>query len=275
MSKTLPQKPETLRRRYAEAIARLAKVDDPRIEKAFAAVPREDFLPPPPWTVISGGVAEETSDLAEVYRDVLVALDRRQGINNGEPALHAAWMQAVEPRPGERVVHVGAGTGYYTAILAALVAPGGAVEAFEIDPALAAAARHNLASAEGVAVEAESAFGRKLLPADIVYVNAGVFAPDAEWLTALRPGGRLIFPWQPGARWGPAMLVRRAERGFSARAIMSVGFIVCAGQGRGRSGTITGRGLEATRSVWLLAERPPDDSATAIYDDLWFSADPA
>ena len=69
------------------------------------------------------------------------------------------------------------------------------------------------------------------------------------------------------------MLVRRAGRGFSARAIMSVGFIVCAGQGRGRAGTITSRGLESTRSVWLTTQRVPDSSATAIYDDLWFSAD--
>ena len=273
MTKTLPQNPEALRRRYAEAIARLAHAEDPRIENAFASVPREDFLPPPPWTVIAGGVAEETSDLEDIYQDVLVALDRRQGINNGEPALHAAWMQAVAPKPGEGIVHVGAGTGYYTAILASLVTPGGTVEAFEIDPDLAAAARKNLAAVGGVAVHAESAFGRPLAPADVVYVNAGVFAPDPEWLAALRPGGRLIFPWQPTVRWGPAILVRRAGRGFSARAIMSVGFIVCAGQGRGRAGTITSRGLESTRSVWLTTQRVPDGSATAIYDDLWFSAD--
>ena len=264
---------DATRRRYARTILHIAGIEDARIEAAFAAVPREDFLPPPPWTVIGGGIAEETHNVEDLYRDVLVALDRRHGINNGEPALHAAWIKAVAPQPGERVVHVGAGTGYYTAILALLVAPAGVVEAFEIEPPLAAAAAANLAPYAGTAVRAESAFGRPLAAADVVYVNAGVFAPDAEWLRALKPGGRLIFPWQPTVRWGPAMLVRRRERGYSAHALMSVGFIICAGQGRGRRGEITRRGLEATRSLHLSEQRPPDATATAIYDDVWFSAE--
>ena len=40
-----------LRRAYAGRISRLAGIDNPRIERAFAEIPREDFLPPPPWTV--------------------------------------------------------------------------------------------------------------------------------------------------------------------------------------------------------------------------------
>src|SRR5690242_16503432 len=99
--------PDTLRRRYAHRIARLADVADPRIEQAFVEIPREDFLPPPPWTIISLGDARETSELADIYENVLVAIDRRRGINNGEPALHAAWLEAVSPQPGESVVHIG------------------------------------------------------------------------------------------------------------------------------------------------------------------------
>ncbi len=121
--------PEHHRRAYAERITRLANARDPRIEQAFAAVPREDFLPPPPWTAISLGVATQVRELADIYDNVLVAIDRRRGINNGEPALHAAWLDAVGPNPGETIVHVGAGTGYYTAILAILAEPGGRVEA--------------------------------------------------------------------------------------------------------------------------------------------------
>jgi protein-L-isoaspartate(D-aspartate) O-methyltransferase len=263
----------SLRRRYARTILRLAEVADRRIEDAFASVPREDFLPSPPWTIISGGTAEVTSDLADLYQDVLVSLDPRQGINNGEPALHAAWIKAVDPVPGDDIVHVGVGGGYYTAILASLVAPDGFVEAYEIDAHLAGQATENLKGCANVTVHAGSAFGRLLPPADIVYVNAGVFAPDPEWLRTLKLGGRLVFPWQPSRQWGPAMLVRRHRRGFSAKALMSVGFIICAGQGRGRTGTITSRGLEATRSLWLDEDRAPDDTATAIYEDLWFSTD--
>src|SRR3954451_21130105 len=111
---------EHQRRRYADMVVAMAGVDEPRIHDLFASIPREAFLPPPPWTIMSRGAATRTSDIADLYDDVLVALDREQGINNGEPALHAAWLAAIDPRPGETVIHVGAGTGYYTAMLATL-----------------------------------------------------------------------------------------------------------------------------------------------------------
>lgn len=123
---------------------------DPRLERIFELVPREAFLPPGPWKVM---VAERylktpSADAAYIYQNNLVALDADKGINNGEPFLHAAWIGAVAPKPGETVTHVGAGTGYYSAILSMLVLAGGSVNAFEIDEKLAAAARHNLAPFE-------------------------------------------------------------------------------------------------------------------------------
>jgi protein-L-isoaspartate(D-aspartate) O-methyltransferase len=264
---------DAMRLRYADRIMRLAGADHPRVRDALASLPREAFLPPPPWTAMSAGTATTTSDLADIYDNVLVALDQREGINNGEPALHAAWLALIDPRPGERVIHVGAGTGYYTAILARLVAPDGPVEAYEVHPKLAAEAARNLNHESAIAVRAESAVGRALPEADVIYVNAGVFAPDPAWLHALAPGGRLIFPWQPANAWGPAMLVTRSRGGFAARALMQVGFIACSGQGRGRIGELTSTGLEMTRSVWLRSEREPDATATAVYEALWFSSD--
>jgi protein-L-isoaspartate(D-aspartate) O-methyltransferase len=266
---------EALRRAYAGRISRLAGIDNPRIERAFAEIPREDFLPPPPWTVISSGTAVQSDDLSDIYSDALVALDREHGINNGEPALHAAWLDAVDPRPGDRAIHVGAGTGYYTAILAALVGPRGHVDAYEIQEALAEAAKRNLRGLAPVDVHAESAFGRTLPAADVIYVNAGVVAPDPEWLRALAPGGRLIFPWQPLSDWGQAMLVTRRQGGFRAMPLMAVGFIRCSGELTrvAPSGAPSQSGIVSTRSVWLTQDRLPDDSATAVYGDLWFSKD--
>lgn len=260
---------------YASQIMRLAGVADARIERAFAQVVREAFLPPPPWTAISMGAALVTRDLADIYDNVLVAIDPERGINNGEPALHAAWFDAVSPQPGESVIQVGAGTGYYTAILALLVEPGGHVEAFEYEADLAAQAKRNLRDYSNVTVHAGSAFGRVLPSADIVYVNAGVLAPDTEWLRALNPGGRLIFPWQPHKGWGPAVLVRRQAAGLSARSLMNVGFISCSGT----TETISVRhlpteaDLAAIRSVWTRAERAPDASAVAVYEQVWFSSE--
>jgi protein-L-isoaspartate(D-aspartate) O-methyltransferase len=266
---------EALRRDYAGRMIDLAGIDNPRVERAFAEVPREDFLPPPPWTVISFGTAVQSQDLSDIYSDALVALDREHGINNGEPALHAAWLDAVDPRPGDRAIHVGAGTGYYTAILATLVGPEGHVDAFEIQEALAEEAKRNLLGFAHVDVHAESAFGRSLPVADVIYVNAGVVAPDPEWLRALAPDGRLIFPWQPLSDWGQAVLVTRRPAGFRAIPLMAVGFIRCSGELTrvAPSGAPSESGIATTRSLWLTRDRQPDGSATAAYGDLWFSSD--
>ena len=75
-----------------------------------------------------------------------------RGVNNGSPSLHAGWLHALSLRDGERVAHVGAGTGYYTAILAELVGRKGRVLAIEFDPALTEAARANLADRPNVTV---------------------------------------------------------------------------------------------------------------------------
>jgi protein-L-isoaspartate(D-aspartate) O-methyltransferase len=266
---------DSYRRVYAGQIARLADVRDERIERAFATIPREAFLPPPPWTAISMGAALVTRDLAEIYNNVLVAIDPERGINNGEPALHAAWIDAVSPQPGETVIHVGAGTGYYTAILALLVQPNGRVEAFEYEADLAAQAAQNLTACSNVKVHAASAFGRVLPTADVIYVNAGVVAPDVQWLRALDPGGRLIFPWQPHKGWGPALLVTRRAGGLSAQSLMTVGFISCSGTTERISAARlpTEADLAAVRSIWIRSDRSPDSSAVAVYDDVWFSSE--
>lgn len=268
-----------LRTRYAHEIMTWSREqgrDNPRVETAFASVPREAFLTPPPWRIFApGGVMDaETSDPAKLYADVLVVLDRAKGINNGQPSLHAAWLSAVDPQPGDTVVQIGIGAGYYTAILAELVGPEGRVEAYEIDERLAGIARANLSALRSVRVSASSALDAVLPRADIVYVSAGVAAPPAAWLRSLTPGGRLICPWQPAPHSGRTLFVRRTERGFSAGLFADVSFVGCVGAGPRdmRSRGMPSQRIDATRSVMLTADRPPDETSTAIYEDVWFSS---
>lgn len=274
----MPHRSPTLdhvRERYAAEIARAAWVTNPRVERAFATLPREGFLPPPPWTVFAPGegVMRETNDPADLYHDVLVVLDRRRGINNGQPSLHAAWLAALDPQPGDSAVHVGAGTGYYTALLAFLVSPGGRVEAFEIEARLAEAAARNLAAFSKVRVHPASALGAGLAASDLVYVNAALAAPDPAWLGALKPGGRLIMPWQPAPDLGVTLLVTRLAGGFRAEPGTGVAFITCAGP-RAAHARVEPGGVAATRSVWLRGDRNPDGTATVIADEVWFSSAP-
>ncbi len=57
---------------------------------------------------------ELRDDPVVLYQDVLVALAPERGVNNGSPSLHALWLDRLAPQAGERVVHIGAGTGYYS-----------------------------------------------------------------------------------------------------------------------------------------------------------------
>lgn len=221
------------RQAYAAEITRRAGVRDPRIEKAFAAVPREDFAGPPPWRLGSGGLYGRTSDddPARLYDDVLVAIDAGRGINNGQPSLHARCIDALGVKEGETVVHIGAGAGYYTAILAHLVGPTGRVVAYEIEPDIAERARTNLAGFPQVEVRARSGVDRALPEADCIYVNAAASHPVRAWLDALKVGGRLLFPLQAAHSTGDMLLITRPDEGdaWPARFLCGVVFIACEG----------------------------------------------
>ena len=81
---------ERLRARYAADILGSTGVENPRVEAAFAAVPREDFLTSRPWRILLlGGVIEKnTSDPSDLYIDVLGGARPRQG-HQQRPALAA------------------------------------------------------------------------------------------------------------------------------------------------------------------------------------------
>jgi protein-L-isoaspartate(D-aspartate) O-methyltransferase len=267
---------EEVRTFYAQQMAAASSSGDPRLERIFELVPREAFLGRGPWQIKVNGRYIETpsADPVYLYQNVLVALDAVKGINNGEPFLHAAWIGAVAPQGGDAVCHIGAGTGYYTALLSMLTLPGGSVQAFEIDEALARQAVEHLEPFAGVTVTCGDATSLPVPASDLIYVNAGVVAPPRSWLEALRPGGRLIFPWRPTDSIGLTMLLKRSESGLEAKPLMPSWFIPCIGASNADQCTkMPGRSeARSVRSAWLTADRKPDATAVAAYRDVWFSS---
>ena len=201
------------------------------LEAAFRRVPRELFLGPPPWFAVTDGgyVAVPRDDPVRVYQDALFALDRAKGINNGEPTLHARMLAALNPHLGDHVAHIGAGTGYYSAILAELVGPQGRVVGYEIEPELAARARTYLAGWSNIEVRSQSAAGVKLPAVDGIYVNAGATRPEPCWLDALKEEGGLVFPLVTADGWGVMLKARKRGDAFDVDLINRVRFIPCTG----------------------------------------------
>jgi protein-L-isoaspartate(D-aspartate) O-methyltransferase len=203
-----------------------------RLTAAFAATPRERFVGEGPWRVFTaaGYIETPSADPAFLYQDVTVALKKEGSINNGQPTLHAACLAALSPQEGETAVHIGAGSGYYTALLAKLVGPSGSVTGYEIDPDLAHRAAVNLKDQSNVIVLPRSGSEGPLPACDVIYVNAGATGPPDAWLDALRPGGRLLFPLTPAEGAGGMLLVARTEpESYSARFVCRAMFIPCAG----------------------------------------------
>jgi protein-L-isoaspartate(D-aspartate) O-methyltransferase len=235
----------TVRRAFAKQMLALADIEsDSRLEEAFAAVPRERFLGPAPWQMSRQSMGYGTlhsQDPVVLYQDALFALASNRGVNNGSPSLNARWLHALGLREGERVAHIGAGTGYYTAIIAHLVGEKGHVIAVEFDPALAEHARANLADSPNVTVIAGDGVDWPKDDVDAVYVNFSVERPAEAWLGHLRLGGRLIFPLgvpRPKPRpwggfhalYGSGFCVSRQTGGFSARWLNPASFVCAEGR---------------------------------------------
>src|SRR5262245_494108 len=230
---------ERVREEFAEKIREAAGLRNERLVRALASVRREAFLGPGPWRILC--LAElphayqltPDADPRRLYDNVLVAIDARRSLNNGEPAALLGWLDALDLAPGERFLHVGCGVGYYTAIAAAALA-GGEVIGVEIDPRLAERARRNLAPWANVAVECRDGSGIPGGPFDAIFVNAGATAPLPGWLDALAPGGRMLVPLTVGlddTELGAGHMLRvvRGPQRWPARFVSWVGIFHCAG----------------------------------------------
>ena len=265
---------EIIRRAYAKHIMAAAGVSNRRIEAAFAAVKREDFLGRGPWQVVRWGRGYEPTpswNPVYLYDDVVVAILPERHLNNGQPSLHAALIASAAPRPGEHVVHVGAGVGYYTAILHRLVGRQGRVIAFEFDAGLAARLTTNCAGMRNVSVVHGDGARALFDSADIIYVSAGATKPAEAWLDRLAEDGWLILPLTAGefpagdVRQGAVFRIERQGSDFLARRISGVAIFPCEGMRDAESQVALaaafekGRVQEVTR-LYRRDDVPDEDS---------------
>ena len=223
------------RARYVERIAKRERIVSKRLLEALAAVPREDFLPRGPWRVKSEAARSyrltPDADPVHLYDNVLVAIDARRKLDTGLPSLWAHFIDVLDVGEKDRVLQIGCGLGYFSAVLSKIVGPKGRVTAIECDERLAARAANYLRAYRNVEVVHGDGCEEFREPADAIIVHAGFSHPHPLWLQSLRPRGRLLVPLTQRDREGAALKITRKGRGFVAEAVQQIR--IFPGQGRG------------------------------------------
>lgn len=187
-----------LHRGLVNALVRQGVIRTPGVEAAFRAVPRHPFLPDVP--------------LERVYRDEAIPTHRdAAGVpisSSSQPAAMAIMLEQLDVQPGDRVLEIGAGTGYNAALLARLAGPTGSVVSVDIDEEIVAGARRHLAAAgvpEGAPITLVRGDGGDGYPAgapyDRIVLTVGAWDVAPAWVEQLGAGGRLLVPlWLRGAQ---------------------------------------------------------------------------
>lgn len=181
-----------LRQQLVEQLKARDVLHSAALEQALLRVPRELFLP---------DIAEREG-LEHIYADEAIVTRRTsQGAplsSSSAPSMMAIMLEQLDLRPSQRVLEIGAGTGYNAALLAELVGDPAAVVTIDIEPDVVEQARRNLASAGYPAVTVLCADGAEgapgLAPFDRIELTVAADDVAAAWMDQIAPGGRLVLP---------------------------------------------------------------------------------
>jgi protein-L-isoaspartate(D-aspartate) O-methyltransferase len=170
---------EAARQRMVERQLAARGVKDKRVLAAMGKVPRQEFVP-----LVSR---------AQAYADRPLPIGQGQTIS--QPYIVAVMTEAIDPRPGQRVLEVGTGSGYQAAILAELVDE---VFTVELLPELAAAADKRLARLGYRNVHVKAGDGYEGWPDkgpfDVVVVTCGAKEVPRPLFEQLKQGGKMVIP---------------------------------------------------------------------------------
>jgi protein-L-isoaspartate(D-aspartate) O-methyltransferase len=189
-------------------------VTDARVLSAMARVPRHEFLP----------VAQRSM----AYADGPLPIGHGQTLS--QPYVVAFMTAALDPRPGDRILEVGTGSGYQAAVLSGLVAE---VFSIEIVEPLARRAEADLKRLGYANVKVRAGDGYagwpEAAPFDAIIVTCAPERVPPALVRQLKPGGRMIVPVGPQQGVQELILLRKTPKGLEQQAVMEVRFVPMVG----------------------------------------------
>lgn len=202
-----------------QLMGRIGGITNPHVLAAMKKVPRHELVP------------EKLRDNA--YDDRPLPIGEGQTIS--QPYVVAFMTEQLEPKPTDRVLEIGTGSGYQAAVLAELVKE---VYTIEIVPELARRAAADLKRLGYTNIHARLGDGYKgwpdAAPFDAVIVTCAPEAVPQPLVDQLKDGGRMIIPVGPA---GDQKLVLLRKRGgkLDQQAVLPVRFVPMTGEARGEA----------------------------------------
>jgi len=183
-------------------------VTDPRVLKAMREVKRHLFVP--------------TASVADAYEDFPLPIGEGQTIS--QPYIVALMTEMLAPKPGDRVLEIGTGSGYQAAVLSRLVAD---VYSIEVVKSLSDQARENLAQQGYTNVHLLVGDGYNGWPAEAPFDGIIVTAAPPEvppkLVDQLKDGGRMVIP--VGTNYQELMLIEKKDGKVTRRVVTAVRFV--------------------------------------------------
>lgn len=155
----------------------------PQIIAAFEAIDRADFVQP--------------DQLEYAYSDQPLPIG--YGVTISQPTTVAFMLELLQPTQGERILDVGAGSGWTAALLCYIISPGGSVTAVELIPQIVELGNRNLHKyypMANIELTGDILGSPQKAPFDKILVSAASDEIPMELVAQLRIGGRMIIPVQ-------------------------------------------------------------------------------
>ncbi len=244
-----------LQQNLVDQLKKQGNIQSASVEAAFRAVRRDYFVPDVP--------------LDQVYRDEAIPTKRdANGIpisSSSQPAIMAIMLEQLDVQPGQRVLEIGAGTGYNAALIAHIVGATGEVVTMDIDEDIVGDARKHLASAGFARAQVICGDGgmgyRERAPYDRIVLTVGAWDILPQWIEQLRDDGRIVLPLALSSNAQKSVaLVKRGDY-LESVSVRDCGFIMMRGAFAGPNCQVP---LDAQIGLFISTDDPASVDAERV-----------